>query len=243
MKSIILAGIICLTASYVNACTPTPTTASGWSAPQGFCSGQLIFEDNFDNLDHGKWYHEVTMAGGGNYEFQWYVNDRFNSYTAGGNLHIKPSFTSDIFGNDFLYSGRVIIPPEECTHSWNWGCDRTGSYNNIINPIRSAILTSTNSFSFKYGTLEIRAKAPGGDWLWPALAAEAQRLRRVAEIWRDWFDGIARKQIFVCSRWARGNWTSRKHFTLWPTIRRKRMANCTSHKEPSSRMERRLPFV
>lgn len=169
MKRFIFAGIICLAASYANACTPTPTTASGWSAPQGFCSGQLIFEDNFDSLDHGKWYHEVTMAGGGNYEFQWYVNDRFNSYTVGGNLHIKPSFTSDIFGNDFLYSGRVIIPPEECTHSWNWGCDRTGSYNNIINPIRSAILTSTNSFSFKYGTLEIRAKAPAGDWLWPAL--------------------------------------------------------------------------
>lgn len=169
MKSLIFIGIICLGVSYANACTVT--TASGSRAPGAgsFCSGQLIFEDNFDSLDHGKWYHEVTMAGGGNYEFQWYVNDRFNSYTAGGILHFKPTFTSDIFGYDFLYSGRVIIPPEECTHDWNWGCDRTGGIDHIINPIRSAILTSTNSFAFKYGTLEIRAKMPAGDWLWPAL--------------------------------------------------------------------------
>lgn len=26
-----------------------------------------------------------------------------------------------------------------------------------------------NSFSFKYGTVEFRAKMPAGDWLWPAL--------------------------------------------------------------------------
>lgn len=109
------------------------------------------------------------MSGGGNEEFQWYVNDRANSYTTGGNLHIKPTFTSDIFGEDFLYNGRVVIPEWECTEYWNYGCDRTGGYEHIINPIRSARIDSSQSFSFKYGTLEIRAKLPLGDWLWPAL--------------------------------------------------------------------------
>ena len=33
-------------------------------------SGELIFEDNFDFLDFDKWEHEITMAGGGNWEFQ-----------------------------------------------------------------------------------------------------------------------------------------------------------------------------
>ena len=33
-------------------------------------SGELIFEDNFDFLDFNKWQHEITMAGGGNWEFQ-----------------------------------------------------------------------------------------------------------------------------------------------------------------------------
>lgn len=98
-----------------------------------------------------------------------YVNDRFNSYTTGGNLHLKPTFTSDIFGENFLFSGRVVIPPNECTESFNYGCDRTGSNDHPINPIRSARIDTKNSFAFKFGTLEIRAKMPAGDWLWPAL--------------------------------------------------------------------------
>lgn len=111
-----------------------------------------------------KLFHE-----GGNWEFQWYVNDRFNSYTTGGALHIKPSFTADIYGEEFLRSGRVIIPPDQCTHSdWN-GCDRQGTPDNIINPIRSAIVTTHNSFHYKFGRLEIRAKMPAGDWLWPVI--------------------------------------------------------------------------
>ena len=134
-----------------------------------FNSLHRIFEDNFNNLDQGRWLHAVTMAGGGNYEFQWYVNDRANSYTTGGNLHLKPTYTSDIFGEGFLSSGRVIIPGGECTDSSNWGCDRTGYPNSIINPIRSARVDSSRSFAFKFGTLEIRAKMPLGDWLWPAL--------------------------------------------------------------------------
>lgn len=38
-----------------------------------------------------------------------------------------------------------------------------------MNSIISAKFQSQNQFAFKYGTVEIRAKLPGGDWLWPAL--------------------------------------------------------------------------
>lgn len=58
----------------------------------------------------------MTLGGGGNWEFQWYVNDRSNSFTTGGNLHLKPTFTADMFGEEFLHSGRVIIPPDQCTN-------------------------------------------------------------------------------------------------------------------------------
>jgi len=37
----------------------------------------------------------------------------------------------------------------------------------IINPIQSARIRTINSFSFTYGTVEIRAKMPRGDWIWP----------------------------------------------------------------------------
>ena len=37
----------------------------------------------------------------------------------------------------------------------------------IVNPIQSARLTTKKSFSFTYGTIEVRAKMPRGDWIWP----------------------------------------------------------------------------
>jgi beta-glucanase (GH16 family) len=167
MKLLISLGLIFLAVESALSCTPT--TASGTHAPRNFCSGDLIFEDNFDSVDQSKWRHDVTMWGGGNYEFQWYVNERSNTFSRGGNLHIKPTYTADVFGENFVFWGRAIIPPEECTNSDNWGCDRTANGENIINPIRSGCITSFNSFSFKYGIMEIRAKMPAGDWIWPAL--------------------------------------------------------------------------
>lgn len=154
---------LCLGASLTNAqgCTPSPTTASGTRAPGGqICSGQLIFEDNFDTLDQGKWRHENSLSGGGNWviylesylifirklnlsfvkEFQWYVNDRSNSYTSASRVHFRPTMTSDIFGEGFLSSGRVQIPADQCTQAQWYGCDRQGTPDNIINPIRSARL-------------------------------------------------------------------------------------------------------
>lgn len=47
-------------------CTPSITTASGTRAPTGeICPGDLIFEDNFDFIDFGKWTRENTLSGGG----------------------------------------------------------------------------------------------------------------------------------------------------------------------------------
>ena len=39
----------------------------------------------------------------------------------------------------------------------------------IINPIQSARMVTSDSFSFTYGTIEIRAKMPKGDWIWPGI--------------------------------------------------------------------------
>ncbi|CAG9799659.1 unnamed protein product [Chironomus riparius] len=151
-------------------CNPSVTKASGSKAPRQICSGQLLFEDNFDSLDKSKWKFENTMAGGGNWEFQWYPgHDSKNAYTKNGNLHIAPTTTASIFGENYLTSARVVIPADQCTWSADYGCDRTGSRDHIINPIRSAKMDTRDSFSFKYGTMEIRAKLPAGDWLWPAL--------------------------------------------------------------------------
>lgn len=154
---------------------PTVTTASGTHAPArgSFSSGDLIFEDLFEELDFEAWQHENTLAGGGNWEFQWYANNRSNSYVEDGKLHIVPTLVAEEFGDNFLTSGVLNVhggaPADECTNAQYWGCERAGNINNIINPIKSARVRSIHSFSFKYGTIEIRAKMPAGDWLWPAI--------------------------------------------------------------------------
>lgn len=136
-------------------------------------SGDLIFEDDFTTLDLKKWQHEQTLGGGGNWEFQWYTNNRSNSYVEDGYLNIRPTLVADTFGNDFLYSGTLDInggsPADQCTNPQWYGCSRTGSTTNIVNPIKSARIRTIDSFAFKYGKLEVRAKIPAGDWLWPAI--------------------------------------------------------------------------
>lgn len=56
-----------------------------------------------------------------------------------------------------------------CTAPFFYGCERVGTPQSILNPIVSARLSTVNSFSFKYGRVEIRAKMPTGDWLAPAI--------------------------------------------------------------------------
>jgi len=138
-----------------------------------YAPGDLIFSDEFDKLDVETWQHEITMSGGGNWEFQIYHNSRENSYVKDGVLYIKPSLTSDRHGEDFLFNGQLSLhggsPADECTNPSFYGCERTGSGNNILNPTMSARIRTVNSFSFKYGKVELRAKMPNGDWLWPAV--------------------------------------------------------------------------
>lgn len=61
-------------------------------------------------------------------------------------------------------------PADLCTMNSFFGCKRLGGADGgIINPIMSARLRTANTFSFKYGKVEARAKMPLGDWLWPAI--------------------------------------------------------------------------
>ncbi|XP_075970504.1 beta-1,3-glucan-binding protein-like [Anticarsia gemmatalis] len=168
----LLIGVLTL-ASLGAACKPSVTTVSGSKAPGQVCSGAMIFQDEFDNFDFGKWKHENTLGGGGNWEFQYYNNNRTNSFVQNGRLYIRPSMTADQFGEDFLYHGTLNIqggdPDNRCTNPNFWGCERTGTPTNIINPIKSARIHTVNTFNFRYGRLEVRAKMPAGDWLWPAI--------------------------------------------------------------------------
>jgi beta-glucanase (GH16 family) len=125
----------------------------------------LIFEDTFDSLNFKTWQHEITMGGGGNWEFEMYRNSRTNSFVEGGILHLQPTLTAEVIGEETMKHGSYDCwggsPADKCTSNAFYGCERNaGASGNYINPIMSARLRSVQSFSFKYGRLEVEAQIP-----------------------------------------------------------------------------------
>ena len=70
--------------------------------------GELVFEENWDDFNQDIWEHELSMGGGGNWEFQTYYNNRTNSYVRDNTLYIMPTYLSDREGEDFLRTGRQV---------------------------------------------------------------------------------------------------------------------------------------
>lgn len=113
--------------------TVTTATLSGLkksSNEKKVCSGDLIFEETFDNFDLDVWQHDITLNGdrvsskaftvenlrfkylwrfSQELEFQYYTNNRSNSFVEDGNLNIRPTLTSDDFGELFLYTGSLNL--------------------------------------------------------------------------------------------------------------------------------------
>ena len=58
-----------------------------------YTNSKLVFSDDFDFLDPKKWKHDITMAGGGNNEFQIYENNRSTSWASNSTLNIRPILT------------------------------------------------------------------------------------------------------------------------------------------------------
>ncbi|XP_022216796.2 gram-negative bacteria-binding protein 2-like [Drosophila obscura] len=135
-----------------------------------FSTGDLIFEDNFNNGQKIKdtWKHEVRSRcfNGVYQEFVAFVDDPKNSYISDNKLHIKLSRAVYRNGASFQLDG--------CTHS-------SSKYKYECGPIRAtqtANIPPTTSakihskMSFKYGRVEIGAWLPKGDWLFPYIALQ-----------------------------------------------------------------------
>ena len=86
-----------------------------------------------------------------------------------GILHIKPSLTSDHIGDKQVMSGGQLDLWTDCTNNFQYGCFRASNGANILNPIKSASIRTIDSVTIGYGRVEVKAKLPIGDWLWPAI--------------------------------------------------------------------------
>ncbi|KAJ3223235.1 hypothetical protein HK099_001370 [Clydaea vesicula] len=134
-----------------------------------FC---LKFQDDFDTFNLDIWKHEIQVGGFGNGEFDMTVNSRENSYVKDGILHLVPTLTSEKIGEKQIFNNFTVnLIGQGCTGDTFEKCVRTSNSTNssVIPPIQSVRINTKNTVSLKYGKVEIRAKMPKGDWIWPAI--------------------------------------------------------------------------
>lgn len=81
-----------------------------------------------------------------------------------------PTLTSDVIGQSAIFNGHTFNV-SGCTGLNYTACGAVSNRttNTVIPPAMSARLTTRASHAIRFGRVEIRAKLPRGDWLWPAL--------------------------------------------------------------------------
>ncbi|KFY02959.1 hypothetical protein O988_01777 [Pseudogymnoascus sp. VKM F-3808] len=135
----------------------------------------LILDEDFKTLDENIWNHEVQVDGFGTGSFDWTTKDPQNSFVDAEGLHIVPTLTnqSTPITNEQISNGFTVNLTADgtCTSNSVFNCairsNNTLGY--TIPPVRSARLNTKGKKSIRYGKVEITAKMPQGDWLWPAL--------------------------------------------------------------------------
>ena len=112
---------------------------------------QLVWFDEFSgsSIDTSKWSWATNCWGGGNNELQCYTDRLDNSYIQSGSLIIK--------ARQETFTG----PAEPLGSNTNAG--------NRTLPYTSARLLTKNKGDWKYGRIEVRAKLPAGQGIWPAI--------------------------------------------------------------------------
>ncbi|KAF7327341.1 Glucan 1,3-beta-glucosidase [Mycena kentingensis (nom. inval.)] len=143
----------------------------------------------------GRWMREVQMDGYGNGQFEMTTGSSNNSFLQNGNLYIVPTLTAGYpFEDGTTYNStdctfNTTAPGNgyDAAGNFDWSgyytaCSRTtnSTAGSIVNPVQSARLStfisarkgdvaSKSLGKIRYGKVEVRAKMPVGDWLWPAI--------------------------------------------------------------------------
>lgn len=129
-----------------NAAAEGPTDDGQW---------QLVWADEFDggSVDEAKWTLVTDCWGGGNEERQCYTDSPANSRIDDGKLVITALHETA--------SGPAL--PE---HMREQGGDPNAQ---ATKPFTSAKLVTKGKASWEYGKIEVRAKLPQGQGVWPAI--------------------------------------------------------------------------
>ncbi|KAF9255429.1 concanavalin A-like lectin/glucanase [Marasmius fiardii PR-910] len=133
----------------------------------------LILNDQFTggDIDSSVWKRDVGLGGFGNGEFQVMTSSSDNAKIVNNQLYIIPTLTSARIGSGSIFDG-YTYNADGCTTPQNKSaCAVRSSANTstVIPPVESARLTTNGTKTIRYGRVEVRAKLPQGDWLWPAI--------------------------------------------------------------------------
>ena len=88
-------------------------------------------------------------------------------------LYLVPTLTSDSIGTDAVNNGYTLnlTADGRCTGVNSTQCVAVSNITTgaIINPVQGVRLTSMGKASIRYGKVEVIARMPTGDWIWPAI--------------------------------------------------------------------------
>ncbi|KZT71227.1 glycoside hydrolase family 16 protein [Daedalea quercina L-15889] len=133
------------------------------------------FSDDFSGgLDTtNTWVPDNELGGFGNGEFQITRQTTTNLHVTNGELYITPTLVSDEISGGYsaILDGGSFSLGDECSTTNTTACEATSSNStgSVINPVFSSRISTKGKYSIKYGKVEVVAKLPQGDWLWPAV--------------------------------------------------------------------------
>ncbi|KAB0796439.1 hypothetical protein PPYR_10500 [Photinus pyralis] len=149
-----------------NLCMEGQTTVNGKRS----CKGKIVFQELFSGLSN-KWRPEIKFAGDPDYEFVLYKANSTNLYVKDNALHIRPTLLEDTYGEGFVTESNGLDLGIVCTGLYGTlQCVQRPRAWIVLPPVVSAQISTTDYFSFKYGIVEIRARLPAGDWIYPEIS-------------------------------------------------------------------------
>ncbi|EFX01881.1 gram-negative bacteria-binding protein [Grosmannia clavigera kw1407] len=131
----------------------------------------VLVDDFTQGFRKDIWTKEVQVGGFGNGEFEETTADDENVFVRDGNLWIMPTLQdATLMEKDTLID---LLANGSCTSTVFKDCvaatNTTAGNSSVVPPTRSGRITTKGSVSIKYGRVEVTAKLPAGDWLWPAI--------------------------------------------------------------------------
>ncbi|KAK5175721.1 uncharacterized protein LTR77_000860 [Saxophila tyrrhenica] len=129
----------------------------------------VLMDDFSKGLDGDVWAKEVEVGGYGNGQFEMTTNTDENVFVENGMLVIKPTLQDP----ELMTTNNVINLTRSglCTTTgWSNCITSTNTTNGtVVNPVKSGRINTKKSASIQYGKVEVVAKLPIGDWIWPAI--------------------------------------------------------------------------